>query len=85
MNNLEFLIPIALFFMIGFLAKIGMEHKTMRLLINRGENVGNLKEILENMSKKTSAENSMKWGLVLMGVGAAFIVARFFRPACAMR
>ncbi len=74
----EILIPISLFFLIGFLAKNGMEHKTMRTLINHGENLGDMKEILNELSRRTHVMSSMKWGLVLVGIGLAFIIARFF-------
>lgn len=78
MQNIEILIPISLFFLVGFLAKNGMEHKTMRQLINRGENLGDMKEILATLSHRTSVSGSMKWGLILVGIGVAFIVAQFF-------
>ena len=78
MQNVEILIPLSLFLLVGFLAKNGMEHKTMRQLINRGEKIGDMNEILATLSHRTSIGSSMKWGLILVGIGVAFIVAQFF-------
>ncbi|KAA3611363.1 MAG: hypothetical protein DWQ05_20545 [Calditrichaeota bacterium] len=78
MQNMEILIPITLFIVVGFLLKTAIEHKTMRTLINRGDNIGNLNELLKNISRKSNASSSMKWGLIFVGVGVAFIVAMFF-------
>ena len=73
---MEFLIPIAFFFMLAFIIKWGMDNKTRRLLIEKGMVDEKLKYLFTEPSQSLS---SIKWGMVLIGIGLALFIGQIFR------
>jgi len=72
----EFLIPIAFFAMVALIVKFVIDHKTRRLLIEKGMVDEKVKYLFKNGTQLLS---SMKWGMVLIGIGLALLISQIFR------
>lgn len=71
----EILIPIASFITIAVCIKIISDHKIRRRLIEKGLVEEKIKYLYPNSFQPLA---SVKWGLVLIGIGAAFLIGRVF-------
>jgi hypothetical protein len=71
----EVLIPIASFIMIAVVVKIISDHKIRRQLIEKGLVEEKIKYLYPSSFQPLA---SVKWGLVLIGIGAAFLIGRVF-------
>jgi hypothetical protein len=70
MGSFEFLIPITIFGGIFGLIYYSMKKKERRMFIERGLDLS----LLE--SKRTASPSSLKWGMVLIGVGLGIIIGK---------
>jgi len=70
---LEKVIPMVLFFTVGWIVKIVSDNKTRRLLIEKGLVNENARFVFDKPQSQISA--SMKWGFVLIGVGVALLIS----------
>lgn len=61
------------FFSIGFVVKLILDYSMRKRLIERGLVDKNVKYLF---SYGSPASSSLKWGMVLIGVGAAIIIGR---------
>ncbi|MBD3233052.1 MAG: hypothetical protein GF315_04950 [candidate division Zixibacteria bacterium] len=75
MHSYEFLIPIALFIVIAYIFKVIAEHKTRNKLIEKGLVDENVKHLF--LAQGHNILSSLKWGMVLVGVGIAFLIGHF--------
>ncbi len=71
----EHLIPIAMFVCVVFIVKIVSDNKTRRMMIEKGKTDENTK-IMFNEYQKKQASSALKWGMVLVGLGLAVLLAR---------
>lgn len=74
--DLEFLIPIAFFYMVVLIVKYVIDNKTRRMLIEKGMVDEKVKYLFKNGTQPLS---SMKWGMVLVGIGLALLIGQIFR------
>lgn len=70
------LVPIAFFFTVAAIIKWAMDNKTRRLLIEKGMVDEKLKYLF---SEPPQSLSSIKWGLVLIGIGLALMIGQIFR------
>jgi len=61
------------FFTIGFIVKLILDYSMRKRLIDRGLVDKNVKYLF---SYGSPASSSLKWGMVLIGIGAAIIIGR---------
>lgn len=74
----EFLIPIVMFGATVMCFKIITDYKLRKKIIDSGL----VNEKLDGLfQKEVISLASLKWGLVLLGMGAAFVVGTLFIPA----
>ncbi len=71
------LIVFIIFFSFVSIIKILSENRTRRMLINKGELNKELLPVLTG-GMGASPLQSMKWGLVLVGIGLALLLGRLF-------
>jgi hypothetical protein len=74
--DMEFLIPIAFFIMVAMIVKYIIDNKTRRMLIEKGMVDEKVKYLFRNGNQPFS---SMKWGMVLVGIGLALLIGQIFR------
>jgi len=75
--DLDFLIPISIFFAIAYIIKVISDNRLRHRLIERGQVDETVKDLFnENLELK--ALSSVKWGLVLIGIGLALFVGQMF-------
>jgi len=77
MREFEVLIPIAFFVMIFLIIKTVSENRTRRLLVERGMVDEKVKHLFAR-SVRDNPLNSLKWGMVLIGIGLALAVGEVF-------
>jgi len=75
MQGSEFLIPIALFIVVAAIVKIVTDNRTRQKLIDKGLVDENVKYLFANKLEYT-APSSLKWGMVLVGVGLAILIGQ---------
>ena len=68
--NFEFLIPIAFFLVVAFILREFWLYRLRKALIEKG-NVDENVKILADTSAGSDSLNSIKWGMVLAGIGIA--------------
>jgi len=71
----EYALPVALFMVTAYVIKIFLEAKTRHKLIDKGMVDEKIKLLFPKPPETHSA--SLKWGMVLLGVGIAFLVGQF--------
>jgi hypothetical protein len=70
------IIPLLAFFIaIGAIVKLGLDHRTRQKLIDKGMVDENVKYLYRE-NGETRALSSLKWALVLIGIGLAFIIGQ---------
>lgn len=77
MQNLEFIIPIAFFWMVAMIVKIVTDNRTRQKLIDKGL----VDEKVKYLYARDLRENplqSLKWGIVLVGIGIALAIGQIF-------
>ncbi len=81
MNELEILIPIVFFLAFG--AVLGTiiltRHKERMTMIEKGMNAEDIKSLYVKQTFQTNPLASLKWGIVLIGIGTAVIVGMWLR------
>ncbi|GAB4333186.1 MAG: hypothetical protein Kow0037_11390 [Calditrichia bacterium] len=78
MKPFEVLIPITIFLVFAYIIRIIMENRVRTKLIEKGLVDESIKHLFQ-AQQKSQPDSSLKWGLVLVGVGAAFAIGGFFR------
>lgn len=77
MREFEVLIPIAFFVMIFLIIRTVSENRTRRLLVERGL----VDEKVKHLFARNGRDNplvSLKWGMVLIGIGLALAIGEMF-------
>jgi hypothetical protein len=77
MHDLEILIPIAFFAMIFLIIKTVTENRTRRLLVEKGMVDEKVKHLFAR-SVRDNPLTSLKWGMVLIGIGLALAIGEMF-------
>jgi hypothetical protein len=76
MENFWEMIPlIAFFLVVGFIVKIILDHKTRRQLIEKGMLDENVKYLYADRPENRILP-SLKWGMILIGVGVAIFIGQ---------
>lgn len=70
------LIPITLFIVIGLIIKILSDNSVRKKLIQKGKIDENVKYLFTDTFER-HVPSSLKWGIVLIGVGLAFFIGQF--------
>ena len=73
----EFLIPVSLFIVTAFIIKILADARTRNRLIEKGIVDDKVKNIF-GVTSELAGLNSLKWGMVLVGIGLAAIISQMF-------
>ena len=71
----DFMIPIALFGIIGYIVKVVSDNRIRRMLIEKGEVNENIQYLFADKLSR-NVPSSLKWGMVLIAVGVAFILGQ---------
>jgi Ca2+/H+ antiporter len=71
----EYALPVALFMATAYAIKLFLEAKTRHKLIEKGMVDEKIKLLFPKPPEAHSA--SLKWGMVLLGIGIAFLVGQF--------
>ena len=75
--DLEFLIPVSLFIVIAYIIKVISDNRVRNRLIEKGQLDKNMNDLFNNNVQQKSL-HSMKWGLVLIGLGLALFIGQLF-------
>lgn len=78
MNSPEIIIVPVVFFSFVFLVKILADARIKRLLIQQGKIDENLKFLYQQPNAAGDPLSSVKWGMVLIGIGLAFLLGQLF-------
>jgi len=73
----EYALPVALFIVVAYVIKFMLEAKTRHKLIDKGMVDENVKHLFQFQHPKDTRLSSLKWGMILVGVGIAFLVGQF--------
>lgn len=73
MNNAEFLIPIAFFFMCGYVVKAFADYRLKKKIVEQGLVDDKLKHLFKGMEEHGPL-SSLKWGLLSIAVGVGLFV-----------
>ncbi|MFC1557316.1 DUF6249 domain-containing protein [candidate division KSB1 bacterium] len=70
------LITLTVFFTIGMIIKWSLEYKLRKAIVEKGEVTENLKHLrhIFHSHEYSGRMSSMKWGLVLIGIGSGLLV-----------
>ncbi len=71
------LVPIVLFIVIGYVIKVLSDNRVRRILIEKGEISENTKYLFADKFAY-AVPSSLKWGMVLIAVGLAFVISQIF-------
>ncbi len=77
MDSFEALIPIVFFITFAAIIKILSDNRVRKMLIEKGRIDENLKYLYQNHAGENPL-SSVKWGLVLIGLGLAFLLRLLF-------
>lgn len=77
MMNVEILIPISFFIVTAFIIKVISDNKIRHRLIEKGEIDEKIKYLFTDKIQLKNL-SSLKWGLVLTGIGLALFVGQLF-------
>ncbi len=72
--------PIGFFLIVAFIVKWALEHRIKSKLIEKGVDTDTAKMLLQTRASTSgsgSYPSSLKWGLVLIAIGAAFLISEF--------
>lgn len=67
---------LAMFLLIAVIVKLGLDHRTRRELIEKGMTAEDIKSLYP-ANGRSRALSSLKWALVLIGVGLAILITVF--------
>jgi|GEM_PF-264327 len=73
--NFELLIPITMFIVIGWIVKVLSDNKLRKSALEKGNLDKNTMDLLFK-NRTCRRDNSLKWGMVLIAIGLALIIAR---------
>ena len=76
MNNPEIIIVPVIFFAFVAMVKILADARVKRMLIEKGKVDENVKFLYQSVS--SNPIGAVKWGLVLIGIGAALLIGQIF-------
>ncbi|MBN2008691.1 hypothetical protein JW960_05055 [candidate division KSB1 bacterium] len=76
MNNFEFFIPIVLFMCVAFIIKVISDNRVRKAAIDHGQINENIK-YLYSQNWENAVPSSLKWGIVLIFMGLAFLLIQF--------
>ncbi|MBN1482232.1 hypothetical protein EH223_08240 [candidate division KSB1 bacterium] len=71
----DFVIPVTLFVVIAYIVKVVSDNRMRRLLVEKGEINENLKYLFADRLSH-AVPSSLKWGMVLIAVGLAFLFSQ---------
>ena len=77
MFDAEFVGPVGSFIVMGFIVKIILDYRIKRRLIDKGALDENVKFLFYNRLEQYTP-TSLKWGLILIGLGLAVVVGDMF-------
>lgn len=77
MTDVEILVPISFFIIIAFIIKVISDNKVRHRLIEKGVINENIKYLFADKILNRNL-SSLKWGLVLTGIGSAFFIGQLF-------
>ncbi len=77
MSSPEIIIAPVIFFSLVAIVKIISDNRLRRILIERGKLDENIKFIFQNRAELNPL-SSVKWGLVLIGIGLALLLGQLF-------
>ena len=75
--DFDFLIPISIFVVVGYVIKVLSDNRVRKSLIEKGVIDENVKYLYADKGPLQYL-SSLKWGLVLIGIGLAFLFGQFF-------
>ncbi len=75
--NTEFIIPIGVLMVIGWVIKVLSDNRLRGRLIDKGVLDENAKFLFMNQTEPSNL-SSLKWGLVLLGLGLALFIGQLF-------
>jgi len=75
--DLDFLIPVSLFIVIAYIIKVISDNRVRNRLIEKGQIDETVKDLFNDNAMQRSL-HSMKWGLVLIGLGLALFIGQLF-------
>lgn len=71
------IIPISLFGIVAYIIKVISDNRVRNRLIEKGQVDESVKGLFENNMQQRSL-HSVKWGLVLIGIGLALFIGQLF-------
>ena len=75
--DFEFLIPITIFAVIAYIVKVISDNRVRSRLIDKGALDENVKHLYWG-KRPSSHQTSLKWGLILIGVGLGLFIGQLF-------
>ncbi|MGH1362535.1 MAG: DUF6249 domain-containing protein [Calditrichia bacterium] len=78
MFSSEIVIVPVMFYALVTIVRVVSDNRLKRIMIERGDAEGNL-ELFTARSKVNDSANALKWGMVLVSVGLAFLIGNEFR------
>ena len=76
MNNFEVFIPIVMFICVAYVIKVVSDNRIRRSAVERGQVNENIK-YLYSQNWEYAVPSSLKWGIVLIFLGIAFLLIHF--------
>ncbi len=75
--DLDFIIPVSLFIVIAYIIKVISDNRVRQRLIEKGEIDEKVKFLYSDRLQSQNL-SSLKWGLVLTGLGLALFIGQLF-------